>query len=251
MLPDLNCDLILMDFQMPEMDGIEITELIVREASGEVPVIMLSSVADSETRERAKNVSIAEYLTKPVKRDAFYAAMDRVLHRHRNLTAVEAPPPVFNGQADLDARTDGHFGDASTSLGVLPRSLRPLRILLVEDNRMNQRVAMILLQRMGHTVEVANNGREAVDRLREADADVVLMDLQMPVMDGLEATRVIRSELPDNRQPAIVAMTAATQKEDEQNCVEAGMDGFIPKPIRAESLAEVLDGFAIEKSPPA
>jgi CheY-like chemotaxis protein len=116
----------------------------------------------------------------------------------------------------------------------------PCQILLVEDNIVNQKVAQHLLGRMGYYADVAANGVEAIAALTSQRYDVLLMDLHMPEMDGLEATRIIRRQLPSDRQPVIVAMTAAALLEDQKASIEAGMDAFITKPVRLEQLVDVL-----------
>lgn len=111
----------------------------------------------------------------------------------------------------------------------------PNSILLVEDNPVNQRVALLLLARLGHDADTAQHGQEALDRLEQGYYDLILMDLQMPVLDGLAATREIRSRT-DRPQPKIIAVTAHTFEEDRQRCVEVGMDGFVPKPVTLSEL---------------
>jgi CheY-like chemotaxis protein len=115
----------------------------------------------------------------------------------------------------------------------------PLRILLAEDNAINQKLALRLLERMGYRADVAGNGLEALEALRRQTYDVVLMDVQMPEMDGLEATRIICDEWAD-RRPRIIAMTANAMKEDREKCLEAGMDDYVSKPIRVQELVEAL-----------
>jgi signal transduction histidine kinase/ActR/RegA family two-component response regulator len=116
----------------------------------------------------------------------------------------------------------------------------PCQILVVEDNIVNQKVAQHLLHRLGYSVDIAANGREAVAALRNHVYDVLFMDLHMPEMDGLEATRIIREQMPPEQQPAIIAMTAAALLEDRQASIDAGMNAFITKPLRVEQLVEVL-----------
>jgi len=124
-----------------------------------------------------------------------------------------------------------------------------LRVLLAEDNAVNQKVAQLMIARLGHRVDTVGNGCEAVAALRGAPYDLVLMDVQMPEMDGLEATRRIRAELPPGRQPRIVAMTASALLQDRRACAEAGMDGHLAKPVRQEDLAAVLAGSAAANAP--
>jgi CheY-like chemotaxis protein len=136
------------------------------------------------------------------------------------------------------ARTDQGHGERF-ELSELGR-IYPCQILLVEDNIVNQKVAQRLLGRMGYRADVAGNGREAVAALQDHTYDVLLMDLHMPEMDGLEATRIIRRSHPPERQPFIVAMTAAALREDQEASMAAGMDAFVTKPVRMEQLIDVL-----------
>jgi CheY-like chemotaxis protein len=118
---------------------------------------------------------------------------------------------------------------------------RPLRILMVEDNRINQKVMLHLLKRVGYQTDVADSGLAALEALERQPYDVVLMDLYMPEMDGLETTRLIRRRLPETRQPCIIAMTASEWQDERDQCLEAGMDDYyIGKPAQKEILADVL-----------
>ena len=127
----------------------------------------------------------------------------------------------------------------------------PLRVLLAEDNLINQKVASRMLQRLGYQADIANNGKEAVEAVRAHDYDVVLMDVHMPEMDGLEATTIIRSGNRRDRRPYIIALTAAAMPEDEEKCMEAGMDDFITKPIRIPDLINVLERYRLVTERPS
>jgi len=116
----------------------------------------------------------------------------------------------------------------------------PLRILLAEDNVVNQKLAMRLLQQMGYRADLASNGIEAVESVQRQIYDVVLMDVQMPEMDGLEASRRITAAAPQGKRPRIVAMTANAMQGDREMCMEAGMDDYVTKPIRVDALVEAL-----------
>jgi CheY-like chemotaxis protein/HPt (histidine-containing phosphotransfer) domain-containing protein len=135
---------------------------------------------------------------------------------------------VEEEEAAADAATDGK------------RSRSALRILLAEDNAMNQKVALRLLERLGYRADVANNGLEAIDALERKPYDVVLMDVQMPELDGLDATRRICERWPDETRPHIIAMTANALPEDREACFAAGMSDYVAKPIRAEELVAAL-----------
>jgi CheY-like chemotaxis protein len=123
----------------------------------------------------------------------------------------------------------------------------PLRILLAEDNAVNQKLALRLLQQMGYRADLAANGIEAVESVQRQAYDVVLMDVQMPELDGLDATRQICQLLPDARRPRIVAMTANAMQGDREMCMAAGMDDYLAKPIRVDRLVEALNGVPSRK----
>ncbi|HWI11402.1 MAG TPA: response regulator, partial [Burkholderiaceae bacterium] len=125
----------------------------------------------------------------------------------------------------------------------------PLRILLAEDNVVNQKLALRLLQRMGYRADLASNGIEAIESIERQTYDVVLMDVQMPEMDGLEASRRIRARWPAGERPRIVAMTANAMQGDREMCLDAGMDDYLTKPIRVDQLVEALNGASARKDP--
>jgi CheY-like chemotaxis protein len=157
-------------------------------------------------------------VTKPVKQTRLHDALTTLLR------APDQP-----GGARTDEPVDAPLAET-----------HPLRILLVEDNRVNRKVAVRVLGTLGYTAEVATHGADALHALRESAFDLVLMDVQMPEMDGLEATRRIRAEWPADEQPHIIAMTAAAMDEDRERCRQAGMDGFVSKPIQLDELVEML-----------
>ena len=213
--------LALLDGMMPGMDGFELLERLRRLPAGaDLPVIMLSS-AGWDDEGRAGRLGIARYLIKPVKQSDLLDAIAAVLG-----SGSGDPPAAAAGAAEtprVDAR----------------------RILLAEDGLVNQRVAVDLLERRGHSVAVAQNGREAVEALQEERFDLVLMDIQMPEMDGLEATAAIRAlEGGDGPRLPIFAMTAHAMKGDRERCLEAGMDGYLSKPVRADELYEAVESVA-------
>jgi CheY-like chemotaxis protein len=180
-----------------------------------IPVLILSSVGARERRSDA----VAKELIKPVKPSALLDAVVTVL----------APDAV----ARPGAAPDHEHGP------VLPGVEHPLRILVAEDNAVNVKLALRLLGRIGYTADVAENGFEVLEALEREPYDVVLMDVQMPEMDGLEATRRIRRQWPD-RPLRIIAMTANAMGGDREMCLAAGMDDYISKPIRPEVLNEAL-----------
>lgn len=146
----------------------------------------------------------------------------------------------------MDALADAFRTPASTP-NALPAAValehkppNPMRVLMAEDNPVNQRLGQLMLEKLGHTVEVVANGQEAVRATGLVTYDAVFMDVDMPQMDGLDATRAIRNLLPPNRQPRIIALTAGAMDEDQTACLEAGMDDFLAKPVRFEDLYDAL-----------
>jgi signal transduction histidine kinase/CheY-like chemotaxis protein len=213
-------DVALLDFHMPGTDGAELARLLrARADTAGLPLVMLSSAGQ---RRRDPDLRLV-HLTKPVKAAALLTVVQRVLGA--------AAAPVEEPE---------------------PEQLRPLRVLLAEDNAVNQRVAVLVLERLGQRVDVVADGAEAVRAVATTPYDLVLMDVQMPVLDGLGATRRIRAELPPDRQPRIVAMTADAGAEDRERCLAAGMDDHLPKPVRSEDLAAALRTAAgLRPAPPA
>ncbi len=181
-------------------------------------------------------MSFAAFLIKPLKPSSLFDALVSIF--------TGQPTRVRPREAGEKARFDAHMGQHL-----------PLRILLAEDNATNQKLALRILERMGYRADVVANGLEAVDALKRQSYDVVLMDVQMPEMDGLEATRHVRRELPDWRQPRVIAMTANAMQGDREMCLAAGMDDYVSKPIRIEELVEALSksrpveaGLAMEQT---
>jgi CheY-like chemotaxis protein len=213
-------DLAILDVRMPEMDGIRLATEIRRERDAHaLPLVMLSSLGRRE--ENAKGLDLAAFLTKPIKPSRLFDSLVDIFGAEE-LPAVKekvAAKPQFDPQMG---------------------QRHPLRILLVEDNVVNQKLALRLLERMGYRADVAANGLEALEALRRQSYDLVLMDVQMPEMDGLEATRAICREWPPEQRPRIIAMTANVMKEDREACLAAGMHDYLGKPIRVEELGRAL-----------
>ncbi|MCC6552271.1 MAG: response regulator [Polyangiaceae bacterium] len=210
----------VLDMQMPGIDGRELMiELRKLAAYADLPVIILSSSAQRADLGPGAGAERAAVLTKPVRASRLFALLMQLCAGSRpDPSSRPAPPSLDPG---LAAR-------------------RPLSILLVEDNTVNQRVALAVLARMGYRADLAANGLEVLAALRRQSYDVILMDVQMPEMDGLEATRRLREELPPERRPWIIAMTANAMESDRHACIHAGMDDYLPKPIRPAALTEAL-----------
>jgi CheY-like chemotaxis protein len=206
---------VLADTHMPGMDGFDLVETIRgRPAIAETAVVILTSGGGRNT-ERRRALKIESYAHKPIRKKELYAAIIRALGDSPGTDVL----PVAH--AELPAAS--------------------LRILLAEDNRTNQIVASRILQKLGHTVEIANNGKEALALLTLKTFDLVLMDVQMPEMDGLTATANIRErELSTHTHMLIIAMTAHAMKGDRERCIAAGMDGYISKPISVTDLQSAI-----------
>ncbi len=211
--------LILLDAQMPDMDGVSLAlELSVLPQASQSHIIMLSSMSRHFDANMLKRIGIAHYLHKPVAQRELYQTIARVL----------APAPLAD--------------PTPVPVAIPTREQAGLRILLAEDNLVNQKVARRLLERLGHQCEVVNNGREALARWREQTWDVLLIDLQMPEMDGETAIRLLREETVArglSHQPAI-AMTAHAMQGDKERCLAMGFDGYIAKPVSQEALQDEI-----------
>jgi CheY-like chemotaxis protein/HPt (histidine-containing phosphotransfer) domain-containing protein len=199
------------------MDGFELAQRIAELPSCRgVPMVMISSSSVRGDAQRSQEVGIAAYVAKPVSRDELHLVLARAMHLKLAMPASPGAP-----QAPVDEQ-------------------RALDVLLVEDNAINQKLAIALLERWGHQVTVAENGSVAVDKVSAHSFDVVLMDMMMPVMDGLEATRLIRAMPAANAAVPIIAMTANAMESDRERCLQAGMNDYISKPIKAQELQELL-----------
>ncbi|HZW34810.1 MAG TPA: response regulator, partial [Isosphaeraceae bacterium] len=215
--------LVLLDAMMPEMDGFDLAERI-RQDSGLVraTLMMLSSANRREDAARCRELGVARYLTKPIRQSTLLDAI---------MTTV--------GTSGLGDRAAAAAADA-----VPGEARRKLRLLLAEDNAVNQRLAVSLLKKRGHQVVVVGNGREALEALDGPPFDAVLMDVQMPEMDGFEATAAIRArETVTGAHTPIIAMTAHALKGDRDRCLAAGMDAYVSKPLQPQELWEVLEGL--------
>jgi CheY-like chemotaxis protein/HPt (histidine-containing phosphotransfer) domain-containing protein len=236
--------LILLDAHMPEMDGFMLAERIRdRPELGGGRIMMLSSAGPPGAAVRGQSLGISSYLTKPVTQTELWKAILQAL--------VAAPPGTARPVEKETRKLDAAPGRREAALA---GQKRPLRILLAEDNLFNQKLAIGLLEKEGHRIVVANNGVEALAILERETFDLVMMDVQMPEMDGLAATRVLRRrEAEQGRHTPVLAMTAYAMKGDRERCLAAGMDGYVSKPIRArelyDAIAAAVDAPAL--SPPA
>ena len=210
-------DLAIVDMHMPGMDGATLAQKL-REAGHTLPLVLFSSLGRKEATDSLFNATLA----KPLRQSQLFDTLVSLLGHE---DAPKAAPTAARPRLDA---------------GMAER--HPLRILLAEDNVVNQKLALRLLQQMGYRADVASNGIEAVECIARQPYDVVLMDVQMPEMDGLEATRRIVARWPSPAQrPHIVAMTANAMQGDREECLAAGMDDYVTKPIRVDALVEALN----------
>ena len=218
-------DLAVLDMQMPHMDGVSLAQEIHQLPSyQDLPMVMLTSIGKGELSQVNVEQEFKALLHKPVKHIQLFNALNTLLGGQR--VAVHKAHPKH---VELDA----HQGDK-----------HPLRILLAEDNSINQKLAIQQLKRIGYRADIVSNGLEAIEALERQAYDVVLMDMQMPEMDGITASQEIRQLLPPQQQPRIIAMTANAMQEDQERCLKAGMDDYISKPVDLEKLA-----FALKQCP--
>ena len=209
-------DVAILDMHMPEMDGLQLAQRI-HASRSTLPLVLFSSLGRREAGDTEGLFSA--YLAKPVHQSQLFDTLVGLLAHAEAPKETKAAKP----------RTDPEMAVR-----------HPLRILLAEDNVVNQKLALRILTQMGYRADLASNGVEAVESLVRQTYDVVLMDVQMPEMDGLEASRRINAQWPATKRPRIVAMTANAMQGDREMCLAAGMDDYITKPIRVDQLVEAL-----------
>lgn len=221
----------ILDGQMPDMDGVTLGRTIKEEASlHDSSLVMMTSMGRRGDARQMEEIGFSAYLTKPVKLGQL----------QRCLMAVLA------GQTDAEKEIQRPI---LTQHSLVSEPTRKTRILIVEDNAVNQKIALKILEKRGYHADVVGDGREAIEVLEDTPYDLVLMDIQMPEMDGLEATRVIRDPASAvlNHQIPIIAMTAHAREEDREGCLQAGMNDYTSKPIQLEALVEAIEEWTAEK----
>ena len=218
---DNEFDIAILDFQMPGMDGVELAEEIKKIFSRKLlPLVLLSS--HGYNHEKNTNLSLfAARLTKPIKFSQLHNALITILKKKKR--TAQKKHDINSMQ--FDTNISKHY---------------PLKILLAEDNVVNQKVALRYLEKLGYRADIAFNGLEVLDSLKRQFYDVILMDIQMPEMDGVEATNKIRRSYLPNRQPRIIAMTANAMKSDHDKYITSGMDDYIVKPFKVNELVRAL-----------
>lgn len=229
---DPGFDVLITDCQMPDVDGFMLARRVrAQRRFAKLPIVMLTSVGQSDELMRRHRHDIDVFLTKPIKHSDLLEALARLF-----------------GVVTRDGRTEPRL----ERIG--PRPQRPLHVLLAEDNPVNRKLVTTLLKKRGHSVKAVENGRLALDALKPGAAtrfDVVLMDLQMPEMGGLEAARVIRGREDGGRRLPLIALTAHAMQGDRERCLEAGMDDYLSKPIDVDELIATVERHAEGRTGPA
>ncbi len=215
-------DIILLDMMMPGMNGLEFAQLLRNELKRDIPIVLLSSVGQDELRRLGDLSGFKDVLHKPLRQSSLFDTLIEVFAHHPD-AATPAPPASSRGQRDFALN-------------------HPLDIIVAEDNKVNRKLIQQVLERHGYTPRLVENGRECIATLLDAPADLVLMDCQMPVLDGYDATRQIRRGAAGEtmRQVPIVALTAAAMTGDRERCLECGMNDYLAKPVRTDDVVNLL-----------
>jgi signal transduction histidine kinase/CheY-like chemotaxis protein len=239
----------VLDLQMPRMDGLELATRIKADLALSATHLLMMSSAGDRREHGPRGAAFEAWLTKPVKPSDLFRCL-RLLPLNHNAehalpATAEATAPSTNIQSQIQPEPSLPTQPERAIPGVNARSKG--RILVAEDNPINQKVALHQLNRLGYQADVAADGREVLAALARIEYDVVLMDCQMPEMDGFETTMEIRKNEPPGHHLIVVAMTAYGLEGDRERCLDAGMDDYISKPVRMETLEEVLDRFVIQR----
>ncbi len=211
-------DIAILDMQMPEMDGFTLAQRIGEEQEKALPLIILTSI--KREKARSTDAKISAFLNKPIKTSNLFNVL---------IGIIDSTPTSKKG-VEKHTAIDGKMAER-----------HPLRILLAEDNVINQKVALKLLSRLGYRADLAGNGIEVIEALERQTYDLIFMDIQMPEMDGNEATRQVRAKWTQDRQPRIVAMTAHALEGDREKYLARGMDDYVSKPISVDALIAALE----------
>jgi len=213
-------NLIMMDWLMPNLDGIEVSSIIRTDLKLTIPIILMTAFEKENLSRYAEEAGINGFLNKPIYQSTLFDA-------------------IMDAFGKKGAKTAKRKKSFTTKTSIYRKRLKGLRVLVAEDNFTNQEIALAILENAEIVVKIVNNGKEAVDALNKFQFDAVLMDIQMPVMDGYEATKTIRKNSKFASLP-IIAMTAHAMKGDEQKCINAGMDAYISKPVNQNKMFQTL-----------
>jgi CheY-like chemotaxis protein len=227
-------EIVLIDFQMPGMDGLALGRAIRAQADiAKVRMVLLTSVDGHGRLSEITDIGFSAYLSKPILTQELMTCIETVMQHDVAEWHLRSQPVVTRSILRHISAIEGYSG----------------RVLVVDDNVVNQKVAQRYLERMGCEVTIARDGLEAVELCAGANFDLVLMDVQMPRMDGFTATEHIRQAQKTSQRTPIIALTADVLSGQSEKCRDAGMDGYLSKPIEVERLREILDRF-LHRSPP-
>lgn len=219
---EVNFDLAIIDMQMPEMDGIELSRAI-KQTQPDLPVILMNKTGNEKYKEHSA---------------LFNAVVEKPLKHH----IIIGQTLNLLWQKGKDGLTKDQYTKQKLSVDFAKQY--PLNILIAEDDKMNQKLVTKVLNKLGYDPQVSENGKDVLEVVSHKNYDLILMDVQMPEMDGLEATRMIRVCLTE--QPIIIAMTANTLQGDREECLKAGMDDYIAKPVRLDGLVDIIEKWALQ-----
>ncbi|MGV6800823.1 MAG: response regulator [bacterium] len=230
--PEEHFNFMILDFQMPDLDGSEVATLINDdEKIADLPIIMLTSAGQKDDPNMLRSLDLASYLVKPVRSSALLNTIVNVLNQ-QTINLTHSVSKVLKNNAPEPA-----------ALAAVPE--QPVRILIAEDNMVNQMVAKTMLEPINAKVHIANNGQEAIDMYRKNDYELVLMDISMPVMDGIQAmAEILKIREETGVTIPVIGVTAHALREDENRCLDAGMDDYLPKPIKQEKLLALIEKWA-------
>lgn len=230
-------NLVIVDLQMPNINGEMLAQQIkANPIFTEICLIMMTSLNQREDAQRLLNLGFSAYLVKPIKPSRLFDCLMEVMNRSTNETTV------FHTGHNLGSRSTAQLCETQSSLLTSVKS--KLKILLVEDSLINQKVALNQLRNLGYEADAAANGQEALDLFEKVNYDLILMDCQMPVLDGYNTTKKIRALEGQNKQTIIIALTANAMKEDRERCLAAGMDDYLSKPISKQELFSKLEHWS-------
>lgn len=215
----VSCDLVILDFQMPVMNGLTFAHILRKKLSDKTPPILLLSSIGKRISVETEPVDAS--LMKPVRESQLRHSLKRLVEQARG-----------QEESGLENATDGEL-----------RIRSDIQILLVDDNAINQKVLTKMLNQIGLNADLAANGVEVTELMKQRSYDLILMDVQMPIMSGIEATEWIRKEISEQKQPYIIAVTANGSEQDKQSCLDAGMNDFIPKPVKTDALTGSIQKY--------
>jgi CheY-like chemotaxis protein len=226
-------DIVLIDMQMPVIDGLTLgSQIKANSAISNIPLVLLTSSNQKDESKKAINIGFISYLVKPIKPSRLLDTIMDILGNQPKLDNFQSSKIEQSSITVLDDK----ISDSTTS---------KLKLLVAEDNPVNQKVILKQLHSLGYKADIVANGQEVLEMLDNIAYDLILMDCQMPILDGLKTTKVIRSRpissFVNHRQPIVIAITANAMKEDQQSCLDAGMDDYFSKPITKDKLATLLE----------